>query len=294
MTIALMQQQRQFNLTKEAVDIDQTGKSILDFLATEIRNSAARQGKHFSLNFVNGGEATCDPDNQTTDFGSVDSPPDCLEIFTWDITRGMNDTIADPTAVRLPSIATSVIINETTAGSMSFVLPDLWFEGTDFIGETSGNPTILLGFRSRTNLCSPNDTVDCVSNPELCSECALIIEGQVNNSNKTFVFDDADKVKFTNFPDTLNFSSVDNYINGLNLNGVTYGLINTITSQASEMSIVQSKAFRVDHVNRELQMSFLYPLPEGRKQQLKAWNLPELLICSLFLTCKTPMAQLAK
>jgi len=123
MTIALMQQQRQFNFTKEAVDIDQTGKSVLDFLTSEIRNSAARQGKHFSLNFVNGGELSCDTDNQTTEFGSVDSPPDCLEIFTWDITRGMNDTFADPTSVRLPSIASSVIVNNNQTGSFAIDVP---------------------------------------------------------------------------------------------------------------------------------------------------------------------------
>lgn len=255
MTIALSQQQRQFNLTKENVDIDQTGKSILDLLATELRNSAARQGKHFSINFVNGGESTCDPDNQTTDFGSVDSPPDCIEIFTWDITRGMNDTFADPTAIRLPSTSSSVIVNSNQTGSFVFDVPSSWFDGTNFIGEDSGNPEILIGLRSRTNLCSPNETVSCLGNPELCSECSIILEGQVNNANKTIIFDDADKVKFTNFPKTLNFTSVDDYINGLTLNGTTYGLINSITSQASEMSIVQSKAFRVDPVNRELQMS---------------------------------------
>ena len=40
MTIAFQQQQRQLNLTKEAADIDQTARSTLDFVATEIRNAA--------------------------------------------------------------------------------------------------------------------------------------------------------------------------------------------------------------------------------------------------------------
>ena len=270
MTIALMQQQRQFNFIKEAVDIDQTGKSVLDFLTSEIRNSAARQGKHFSLNFVNGGELSCDTANQTTDFGSVDSPPDCLEIFTWDITRGMNDTFADPTSVRLPSIASSVIVNNNQTGSFAIDVPLLWFDGTNFIGEESANPTVLLGFRSRTNLCSPNETISCLTTPEFCSECSMIIEGEINSVNNTFVFNDSDKVKYTNFPKTLNFTSVDDYVNGLTLNGLTYGLINTITSQASEMTIVQSKAFRVDPVNRELQMSFngddFEPIAGGQKE----------------------------
>ena len=67
MTLAFQQQQRQFNLTKEASDIDQTARSTLDFLATEIRNAASRQGKTFALLFFNGGSAeNCAGDTDET------------------------------------------------------------------------------------------------------------------------------------------------------------------------------------------------------------------------------------
>ena len=49
LTIALSQQQRQFNVTKETVDIDQTGRTLLDFIASEVRNAGSRQGKNFAL-----------------------------------------------------------------------------------------------------------------------------------------------------------------------------------------------------------------------------------------------------
>ncbi len=54
----LMHQQRQFNLTSQGVDVDQTGRIALDFIATEIRNSGARQGKTVAFDFVNGGSGS--------------------------------------------------------------------------------------------------------------------------------------------------------------------------------------------------------------------------------------------
>ena len=112
MVIMLLQQQRQFNFTKEISDIDTTGRTLLNFIASEIRNSGARQGKAFSLKFINGGS---DPGNlciktstqvliPNNNAGTVDSPPDCIALYTWDLTAGMttiNDA-GDP-ELNLPS-----------------------------------------------------------------------------------------------------------------------------------------------------------------------------------------------
>src|SRR3990172_13354224 len=97
LTIAFIQQQRLSNFTQEAIDVDQTGRTALDYIASIVRNAAARQGKTFSLGFENGG-STADPrcDDNTGPpggGGSVDNTPDCLTIFTWDITRGQNGSI---------------------------------------------------------------------------------------------------------------------------------------------------------------------------------------------------------
>ena len=58
MTVALQQQQRQFKMTKETADMDQTGRAALDFLATEIRNAGSHQGKTFAVQFFNGESRT--------------------------------------------------------------------------------------------------------------------------------------------------------------------------------------------------------------------------------------------
>lgn len=79
MTIALNQQQKQFRMTKEAVDVDQTARSALDFLASEIRNAGARQGKTFAIRFFNGGSGADNPCTENTaDAGSADSPRTAL------------------------------------------------------------------------------------------------------------------------------------------------------------------------------------------------------------------------
>ena len=74
--------------------------TLLDFISSEIRNAGARQGKNFSLQMVNGGSVLSADDRCTVDAatgltGTVDSPPDCITITTWDIARGM---INDPSA----------------------------------------------------------------------------------------------------------------------------------------------------------------------------------------------------
>src|ERR1700757_4193490 len=84
LTIAFIQQQRQSNLTQEDIDLEQTARVALNYIASEIRNSTAREGKTFSIKFVNGGSIPtgCGATN-TTKPGTVNSPPDCLTIYTW-------------------------------------------------------------------------------------------------------------------------------------------------------------------------------------------------------------------
>lgn len=251
MTVALMQQQRQFNLTKETVDVDHTGRAVLNFLATEIKNSAARQGKHYSLSFVNGGAATCDSD--TNNAGTVNSPPDCLTIYTWDIARGMEADPATGTTL-MPSIADSIQV-VSSGGSLVLRLPNIWFQSNGrFIGTNQADPEITIGLRSRINLCNPNDSVNCLLNPEYCSECGVILRGSVSDSNRTITFNSADDIVETNFP--VEFNSFSDFINGVaGPDGNTYSFGNTISALTSEMSIVQSRAFRVNPQRRELQMS---------------------------------------
>jgi hypothetical protein len=200
---------------------------------------------------VNGGRENCN--TNTGDAGSVDSPPDCLTVFTWDIARGMNPN-PDPGESRLPSIATDVQLN-SSAGNLVINLPSLWFDSSGkLIGETETDQEILVGFRSRSKLCNPNPAIDCLGNPELCAECAVVLEGQVSDSARTITFDSADDIKKTNFPVT--FGSIGEFITGQTAtNGTTYGFVNSISSQSSEMSIVQSRAFRVNPLQRELEMS---------------------------------------
>ena len=279
MTIVLLQQQRQFNLTREAVDIDQTGRSILNFIATEVRNTASRQGKNFSFDFVNGGSVALAANrciNNTPDTGTVDSPPDCLTTFTWDITRGINNSLL-PGVTRLPSIPFSIEISSKSSGDFSLRLPDLWFDGTNFIGENQTNPTILVGLRSRLSLCNPNPAIFCENTPELCGECSVIIEGTVNDATRTIQFNNLNNIIKTNFPITL--GSIDQFINGVPdpraadpAKAQVFGLT-TFTTAASEMTIVNSKTFRVDPVDRELQLSInggnFQPIAGGQENTLQ-------------------------
>jgi len=124
LTIAFIQQQRLSNFTQEAIDVDQTGRTALDYIASIVRNAAARQGKTFSLSFENGG-STADPrceDNTGDNAGSVDNTPDCLTIFTWDITRG-----EDRSNPLLPFPSISGIVSVVSAGPpLVLNLPPEW------------------------------------------------------------------------------------------------------------------------------------------------------------------------
>jgi len=244
MTIALQQQQRQFKMTKEAVDMDQTARATLDYLATEIRNAGSRQGKTFAVQFVNGGSDGNNPCTADTNkAGSANSPPDCITLYTWDITRGQNGT-------SLPSVAGKIFIDEENPNKFRFLPPE-WFNENVLIGETEEDVDILLGLRSRTALCNPDSTVNCLLEPERCTECSVILRASVDGNTKTATIDSLDDIKVHNLPVT-NFNSVSDFINGVTVNGLNYGIIPTFSSQPSEMTIVDAKTLRVDLADNEL------------------------------------------
>jgi prepilin-type N-terminal cleavage/methylation domain-containing protein len=240
LTLALSQQQKQNNVTREAVDLDQTARATLDYIATEIRNAVSRQGKSFSLNFVNGGSTPASPCTANTpDAGTEDSPPECLTIFTWDITKGQNSG-------NLPSIAVNTQM-VTQGPPLVLQLPQEWFNGNNLIGETQQVVDANLGFRSRINLCNPANSAICGTNPDKCTECAAIIRASINGTTKqATIADSAGSILTQNFQDSP-YTSLDDF--------VTNAFVPGISSQVSEMTIVQSKAFRVNTANRQLEMS---------------------------------------
>ncbi len=245
MTIALQQQQRQFKLTKEAVDIDQTARATLDYLATEIRNAGARQGKTFAVEFINGGSAGDNPCTTDTDKdGSANSPPDCITLYTWDISRGQDGSY-------LPSVPG--IVDVAQNNPLQLRLPPQWFDEDTgmLIGETEQNPAVLLGLRSRTALCNPDNTVNCNLEPERCTECSVILQANVDDATKTATVDSLEDIKVHNMP-VSTFSGFSDFVSGTAVNGVNYGILPTFASLPSEMTIVASKTLRVDLTDNEL------------------------------------------
>lgn len=258
MTIALQQQQRQFNISKETIDIDQTGRALLDFISSEVRNAGSMQGKTFSLQFFNGGsnfiDANNNCNNNTPDFGTLDSPPDCLVIYTWDITKGMTFTTNPVVQTTLPSAFIRGQIKSIGSG-LVLTLPEQWIDNTTnkLIGETDAGEEILLGVRSRAKLCNPDPTVlsnACVNNPETCSECSLMFRATVNEALREITINE---IIDENMP--VDFSSVSEFVTGKNTAaGDTFSASETFGS-AAEMTIVQSKIFRVNTETRELEMN---------------------------------------
>src|SRR5574341_1141247 len=239
LTIAFIQQQRLSNFTQEAIDVDQTGRAALDYIASIVRNAAARQGKTFSLGFENGG-STADPrceDDTGDNAGSVDNTPDCLTIFTWDITRGQNGS-------NLPSTA-GVVSVASVGPPLVLQLPAEWFQGGNLIGETS-TPTnnILLGFRSRAILCNPDPTVNCGATPNLCTECAVILRATINGATQqATIADDVNEIIEQNFQDA-DFTDMTTFINTF--------FLPVINSYSNEMTIDQSHTFTIDRTDRQL------------------------------------------
>ncbi len=240
LTLAFVQQQKQNNITQEAVDLDQTARATLDYIASEIRNAVSRQGKTFSIAFTNGGSKGANPcTSDTPDAGTEDSPPDCLNIFTWDITRGQ-------AGEALPS--TPGLIQVVSKGPpLVLQLPTEWFAGNNLIGESQQTVNVNLGFRSRSALCNPLYLGICVSDPGLCSECAAILNANVNGATKQATISDSTaSILAQNFQENP-YASLTDFVN----NAFEPG----ISSQVAEMTIAQSRAFRIDTVNREFEVS---------------------------------------
>ncbi len=253
LTIAFIQQQRQFHLAEEDIDIDQTGRTAINFVASQVRNATARLGKSFSVGFVNGGSLPtgCAAAN-TTNSGTINSPPDCLTVYTWDITRGEDSTQpANPLAPRFPS--TPGVISIVSPGPpLVLQLPSDWFP-------SGKSPLVsandLLGFRSRINLCSPDSTVNCGTTPQKCSECSAILRVSSVNSGtmQATIADNVSSIVQYNFP-VSSFSSMTNFLNGVAVNGVNYGFIPSIVPLSNEMVIVQAQMLTVDKNARQLEI----------------------------------------
>jgi type II secretory pathway pseudopilin PulG len=275
MTLALVQQQRQYNLTQDVVDVDHTARAALDYIASEIRNAGSRQGKTFSVEFENGGSGVDPQCGDNTTETDIDSPPDCLTVYTWNITEGRDGdcpgghcengicnggTNHGLTCLLLPSVDGTVSI---ASGWPPLVLglPPEWF----FIGGKPSQPRNrlliqdgdLLGARSRFNLCYPNREdcslgddcfVDCNAEPEQCTECSVILRvGEINALNQTAeIFDDPDNIIEQNFQDA-DFTNISVF--------VTNFFRPMLALQASEITIVDTKTFRADLTDRELEMS---------------------------------------
>ena len=251
LTIAFMQQQRQFNFTQDAIDVDQTARAALDYIATDIRNAGSRQGKSFSLRFFNGGSDEDPPCSDNTISTGVNSPPDCLTVYTWDIAQGQYvDTDPDPDETVFPSIPGSIEVL-SLGPPLVLNLPQGWFKDKD--GIDFDPPLIktgdLIGVRSRLSLCNPKEQdpltnpTFCVSNPKLCTECSAIFRVTIINQTQAEIDSTSDIIE-QNFKED-DFSDLGDFVNNF--------FLPDIASQASEISIVDSKTFRVNE--RELEIS---------------------------------------
>lgn len=237
--LAFTQQQRQFILTQEAVNVDQTGRNALDLIATEIRNAGARQAKNNSIKFINGGSPDCG--GVTDQDGTKLSPPDCIEMYTWDKTRGFS---LDPTTKEelYPSIPGD--ITTISSNPLQILIPNEWKDNSLI----QSDETNLIGFWSRVVLCDPTGLINCSDNPEQCTECGAILKVDDIINTTTMEFNDIDSVIVQNFkPKVSDFSDLNDFIGNF--------FISKISAIASEMTIVKYRRFSVDTVNNELEMA---------------------------------------
>ena len=278
MTVMLLEQQRQFNFTKELADIDTTGRAIIDLIASDIRNSGARQGKAFSVSFTNGGGTSCAPQAGPAVFGTLNSPPDCLNVYTWNLTSGFEPGQLAPTSgFRLPLLPLSLISKSESSlsfsnnanTSLTINLPATWFENEKGSSRNIFKPdplrvngdNILIGFRSRQRMCNPNPAVfaDCEANPGRCAECSVILRATLNTNAETATITQSSDVLEHNFPRNLfpeQIADIEQFIVGVPdpSNRIVYGFIPTFSLAASEYSYVRQRRFSVDIANRSLNM----------------------------------------
>jgi len=237
---AFIQQQRQFMLTQEAVNVDQLGRNALDLIATEIRNAGARQAKSYSIRFINGGSPDCD--GVTDQDESKLSPPDCIEIYTWDKTRGFSLVGTDKTE-DFPSTAADITV-VTTGSPMRITMPQKWQDASLI----QSDETNLIGFWSRLVLCDPTGLITCSDGPEQCAECGAILKVDNIINTNTLEFNDIDSVIEQNFKAKVSdYTDLDDFISNF--------FIPRISSLSSEMTIVRYRRFSVDTANLELEMA---------------------------------------
>lgn len=267
MALALQQQQRQFRLTSETADIDQTARALLDIIATEIRNAGSRQGKNISVQFINGGSIADENDRcllnaPASVTGTIDSPPDCISITSWDIARGLeNDPLQpdDEESNIKPSLVEQPEPPQLVGGQIVLNLPDAWFREGKFIGGTINEEgRALIGLKSSATLCHPNDEINCLERPERCTQCAMVFEVDIDEGNQQGIITSVDDIIDENLP--VSFVSVEQIINGLEIDPTDadptlYGLLDSITLSPAEISIVKTKAFRLDPQTRSLEIS---------------------------------------
>jgi hypothetical protein len=134
-------------------------------------------------------------------------------------------------------------------------LPTEWFK--DSSGNDRNPPLIqaggLIGARSRFNLCYPNPDpltpiVNCNSEPEKCTECSAILRvSRINAAtSQAEIDDDPNNIVEQNFQEA-DFADVSSFVSNF--------FRPRLALQASEVTIAEAKTFRVDPVNRELEMS---------------------------------------
>ncbi len=224
--IILMQQQRQFNLTSQGVDVNQTGRAALDFITTEIRNSGARQGKNVAFTFVNGGSEFSPFCSDTTSKTGQASPPDCLTLFTWDISREFEDDEIKSTAI---VVDVTLVTSELSINVGKWLTP---LADSNLI--ESGD---LIGLWSRGSLCNEVNASTCLGNPEDCTECAAILKLEtLNTSTKVATVSNTNSILAQNFQ-LSDFSDISDFYNSF--------LLPKISALSSEMTIVQAKTFTI-------------------------------------------------
>jgi hypothetical protein len=86
----------------------------------------------------------------------------------------------------------------------------------------------------------------------------MIFEAAINTGSRQATIDSIDDIFAENLPVT--FTSVDQLVNGIDIDPVDddptiHGLIQSITIQPSEISVVKTKTFRLNPAKRELQLS---------------------------------------
>ncbi len=225
-TIILMQQQRQFNLTSQGVDVNQTGRAALDFIATEIRNTGARQGKNIAFAFVNGGSEFSPLCSDTTTKTGQVSPPDCLTLFTWDISEGFEDDEIKSTAIVVDA---TLVTSELSINVGSWLTP---LADSNLI--ESGD---LIGLWSRGSLCNKVNASTCLGNPEDCTECGAILKvDSLNTVTKVATVSNTSSILAQNFQ-LSDFSDISDFYNNF--------FLPKISALSSEMTIVQAKTFAV-------------------------------------------------